>query len=92
VIDVTGSATTIAALAAGVAGLGYLIRLVHRWATMLGKLLDLAEHELTHNHGTSIKDDVHGLALSVKVLQDTTDELRDEVTTLRHEFDREGRQ
>lgn len=89
-IDLTGSAMTVAALAAGVAGLGYLIRLLRRWAAMLNKLVALAEHELTHNHGTSIKDDAYGLAVSVKVLNDNVDGLRDEMTDIRHRLDNMG--
>jgi hypothetical protein len=49
--------------------LGYLIRLGRRIIRYLTAAHDLLEHELTHNHGSSMKDDTRGTNVIVTALQ-----------------------
>lgn len=48
-------------------------RALVRWAQGLGRRLraidDVITRELEHNHGGSIKDDVHGMAVALGLLQ-----------------------
>lgn len=83
----TDSATTLAALAAGVAGIGYLIRVARRWARILERLYALADHELRHNHGGSMKDDLHGLAVASRQISEEVGALRDDLSDLRTQFE-----
>lgn len=76
------SADTLAALAAGVAGLLYLGQRARRAVRALEALQRLVSHELTHNHGSSIKDDTHGIAVSTKQISDAVDELRAGLTEI----------
>lgn len=66
----------VAAIAAGVAGLVYLARLVrnvvHASRNMvraIGAIQHLVERELDHNHGSSMKDDLTGMAIAIGKLQ-----------------------
>lgn len=68
-------AVWIAALAAGVAGMAYLARLLIAVLRRVTVIQRLTESELEHNHGSSMKDDVHGMAVSLGKLQRKTDEL-----------------
>lgn len=79
----------LATAGAGLAAVGYLFRKVRafaRWISTLVEtaetLLALARKELEHNHGSSIKDDVHGTALSVDHLAHRVDDLYDALATL----------
>jgi len=60
----------------------YLVRgarwLVHK----LDAIDEVTQRELTHNHGTSMKDDVHGLALSIGELQRARDDERKRVNAV----------
>lgn len=65
-----------AAVAAGLTGLGYLTRQVRRGARKVREMVDavrairhLVERELDHNHGSSMKDDIHGMAVAIGLLQ-----------------------
>lgn len=55
--------------AAGLVALGYLIKKLRQAARALDAIEVLVSRELTHNHGTSIKDDVHGIAISLGDIQ-----------------------
>lgn len=68
---------TWAAIAAAVI---YLFRLLRAAVLKLDRLDKLASKELEHNHGSSMKDDVHGLAVAFGHMQR-------EVGALRHDFD-----
>ena len=64
--------------AAVLTALGVIARKVGRALEVIGRLHDLAVRELEHNHGSSIKDDVHGTAIGLGVLQRRFDDhLRD---------------
>lgn len=63
--------------------LAYLIRLGRRAVRFVGKGVDLlralhsvVNHELTPNHGTSIKDDVYGIAVAVGLLSRDFEEFK----------------
>lgn len=75
-------AATVAGVAAGVAGLGYLARLVWRGAVKLDRINELVSRELTHNHGSSMKDDLHGIAVALVETQRQVDDLTGHVTRL----------
>lgn len=62
-------AAWVAVVAAGVAGLVYLARIAGHAVRALSTMSQLVERELTPNHGSSIKDDVHGMALALGKLQ-----------------------
>lgn len=68
---VRDSAIWIAAIAAGLAALGYVFRLVRSLFRRIITIQRLVEAELTHNHGSSMKDDVYGLAVSLGTIQRT---------------------
>lgn len=75
-MSVIDTATTLTAIAAGVAALLYLARQARRafrairdGLQLLGVATDIVTRELEHNHGSSIKDDVHGTAVAVGQLQ-----------------------
>lgn len=69
-------ATLVAVLAAGLAGLIYLGQRARTAMRAIEALQRVVSHELTHNHGTSIKDDTYGIAVSTKQISDAVDELR----------------
>lgn len=62
---------------------------VHKFDRLEAVLADVDERtarELDHNHGSSMKDDTHGVAISVGVLQRDQDALRDEIESVRREL------
>lgn len=71
----TDALTMIGAAAAAVAGLAYLIRLGLKAARALDAIQTVVERELEHNHGSSMKDDVHGMARAIGKLQRQVDDL-----------------
>lgn len=87
--SVNDAVTLAGGVLAVTAGAGVLARKVWRIARALDRLLDLAREsndivsrELEHNHGSSIKDDVHGLALAVGELQRRQDDQDDALQRL----------
>lgn len=68
-------AVWIAALAAGVAGMAYLARLLIAVLRRVTVIQRITESELEHNHGSSMKDDVHGMAVSLGELQRRVDRI-----------------
>lgn len=81
VLDV---AVAVSVFSAGLAGLVYLIRVVrsgfkyaddvNELVAMTGDIKRLLTKELEHNHGGSIKDDIHGLAVGLHDLRTQFDE------------------
>jgi hypothetical protein len=53
--------------------IGKYLRQWFRWFVRLGNMVramdEIISRELEHNHGSSMKDDVHGIAVAVGVLQ-----------------------
>lgn len=68
-----------AAVLAALAVIGRALRSGLAWCRMVARQLravgDIVERELEHNHGSSIKDDVHGIAVAVGLLQRRAAEL-----------------
>lgn len=62
----------------GAAGSALLwaLKLLRQLVLKLDRLDQLASKELEHNHGSSVKDDVHGIAVSVGYLQREFNRLR----------------
>lgn len=98
----TDTATTVAAVAAGVAGGIYLARQLWRLVRGIQRVHELVTHELTHNGGGSMKDDLAAIATAVGQLQGDfrdltrTKELAHELLqaqldALHHELDTPGR-
>jgi hypothetical protein len=79
---ISDTATTVTVLAAGLAALGYLGRRIARAFRALEALQRVVDHELTHNHGTSIKDDTHGTAIAAKKTADAVDGLRRDLAAI----------
>lgn len=71
-------------VASAITGLSaVLVALVSRPSRKRLKAIDeRTERELEHNHGSSMKDDVYGLAISIGELQRGRDEDRARVDTL----------
>jgi hypothetical protein len=65
-----------AAAAAGIAGFIYLARVVLYIARSIEAVRHLVQRELEHNHGSSMKDDVHGMAVAIGQLQRDRDDDR----------------
>lgn len=63
-------------LASAVKATVFLARAVRSLVHKLDAIDELLQQELTHNHGSSIKDDVHGMAMSIGGLQREQDEER----------------
>lgn len=63
-VEVSG---TLAALAAGCAALAWLLPRIRAAFRTLDAVELIVTRELTHNHGTSIKDDTYGTALAVHI-------------------------
>lgn len=61
--------------AAGAAAV-WLLKLLRSLVLKIDRLDRIASKELEHNHGSSIKDDVHGIAIAIGTLQRDHDELR----------------
>lgn len=74
---ISEAALWVAAIAAGLAALMYLLRGARRAVQTIGAIQDLVERELQHNHGSSMKDDVHGMAVAIGQLQRDRDDDRD---------------
>jgi hypothetical protein len=80
--SVEGWALYLTAIAAGLGAVVYLLRALvkaGRWLRrgfLRGReVLDLLEHELTPNHGSSIKDDVTAMAVQLGHAQRRLDEI-----------------
>lgn len=62
-----------AAVLAALAVIGRALRSGLAWCRMVARQLRaidaIVQRELEHNHGSSIKDDVHGIAVAVGLLQ-----------------------
>lgn len=62
-----------AAVLAALAMIGRSLRSGLAWCRKVARQLqamgDIVERELEHNHGSSMKDDVHGIAVAVGLLQ-----------------------
>lgn len=56
-------------LPAAAVGFALAVRQIARWLAGLWRrvdaVLDLVHRELEHNHGSSMKDDVHGIAMAL---------------------------
>lgn len=63
--------------AAFLGAVGYLWRKGKRLVRLLIAMHALIEHELTHNSGTSIKDDVAGLAVAMGAVSRQVDNIDD---------------
>ena len=83
----TDLAAWVAVLAVIGAPLGVLARSVLKLLNLVRQLQDLAARELTHNRGTSMKDDLHGVALALGSLQRAHDDLTNQVIDLTTRFD-----
>lgn len=66
-----------AVAAAGVAGLLYLSGKVRSAFRAIDAIQHLVERELDHNHGSSMKDDIHGMAVAIGILQRDREEDRE---------------
>lgn len=66
----------LAVIAAGLGGIAYLARILIRLVKAWEAISIVVNRELSHNHGTSIKDDVHGTAISVNQLHADVVELQ----------------
>lgn len=71
--------TLVSLVAAALGALGYLIRKLRRAVRVLDAIDHLVDHELTHNGGTSIKDDITAIAQAVGGLQADLRDLEAEV-------------
>lgn len=65
----------VSSIASGLAGLVYIIGRARKAARVLDAIQHIVERELEHNHGSSMKDDMHGVAVSVGKLQRRQDDL-----------------
>ena len=73
---VTGSAAVLAAVVYLTAQARRMLRRVRNGLRAIAAIHDIVERELEHNHGSSMKDDVHGMAVAIGVLQREHDEDR----------------
>ena len=73
--DPTQITAGVGGLVALVAGLGYLVGKARKAARALDAIEQLVSRELEHNHGSSMKDDVHGLAVALGQLGRHVDDL-----------------
>lgn len=79
VLVILGGVVTLAAAAQGAAYLARgLVAVVHK----VDQINDLTQRELTHNHGTSMKDDTYGMALAIGQLQRDRDDEHERVNRL----------
>jgi hypothetical protein len=74
----------IVAAAAVSAALIYLLKIGRAAAVKLDRIWQLADSELTHNHGSSIKDDVYGTAIAIGKTQRELDRLAKRVDRIAH--------
>lgn len=77
----------IALYGAAGAAIVWFLKLVRDLVLKLDRLDRLASKELEHNHGSSVKDDVHGIAVSVGLLQREFGRFRSDFDHLRGDFD-----
>ncbi len=68
-------ASILPATVAVLVALGYLVKLARSAARRLDAIDRLTSRELEHNHGTSMKDDVHGIAVALGKVQHQVDDL-----------------
>lgn len=68
--------------AAALAAALYLGRLVRSIVHKVDQINDLTSRELEHNHGGSMKADVHGVAIAVGELQRDRDEERQRINAV----------
>lgn len=61
--------TLLVLISAALAALLYLSRMVWRGFQLVEQVGDLLQHELTHNSGSSMKDDLAAIAVAVGRLQ-----------------------
>lgn len=69
------SLALVAGVAAAVAAVSYLVGRARRAARVLDAIQAIVERELEHNHGSSMKDDVHGLAIALGHLARRVDDI-----------------
>lgn len=69
------------ASAALIAALIYLIRGARKVLRIVRAIQNVVEGELEHNHGSSMKDDVHGIAVTVGNLARDVDDLKADLYT-----------
>lgn len=74
--DVLDLALWIAGIAAGIAGLVYIARGIRNVVQAIAAIQNIVERELEHNHGSSMKDDTHGMAVAIGKLQRDRDDDR----------------
>lgn len=74
--NVNEAALLVAAVAAGVAGAVYLARGIRNVVQAIAAIQHIVERELEHNHGSSMKDDTHGMAVAIGKLQRDRDDDR----------------
>jgi hypothetical protein len=67
--SISDTALWLAAVAAGAAGLTYLARVVRNVVRAIAAIQHIVERELEHNHGSSMKDDMTGMAVAIGKLQ-----------------------
>lgn len=84
----TAAAGWVAVIAAGVAGAVYLARLAAKGFRAVSTMAELVERELQPNHGSSIKDDVHGMAVALGITQRRLDQVERDVQHLQATIDR----
>lgn len=91
-MNVSDSASWVVLVVAGLTALG----VAFKWArggfrkvedvalllTMTEDLKAVIDRELNHNHGSSLKDDVHGIAISVHRAHNRIDELENTLANL----------
>lgn len=70
------SVDSVVAYGAAAAAVVWFLKLLRQLVLKLDRLDRLASKELEHNHGSSVKDDVHGIAVSVGYLQREMGRLR----------------
>jgi hypothetical protein len=66
----------LAGIAAGLTALVYLARGILNVVRTIDAIQHIVERELEHNHGGSIKDDTHGMAVAIGKLQRDRDDDR----------------
>lgn len=81
---IVAGAAVLAAIAAGLAAVGYIARLVRRLVRIGSAIEHMVSNELTHNHGSSIKDDVYGIAVAVGKLSRRIDAIETHLKERHH--------
>lgn len=70
-----GTIAVILGTAALLAAIAYLVRFLVKVGRVGRAVFEIVDRELTHNHGTSIKDDVYGTAVALGKLQREVDQI-----------------